>query len=215
MGFESFSLQQNLIKNTTFTKNSGDFDIFMAVLDFNFYDMNLSIAIKTKTLTVFMICSLLSLASFTQNQEENSQFWRHVRFGGGLGLSFGDGFFSASLAPSAIYQFEAPFALGVGLNGTYNSLKNAYSSTIFGGSIIGLFNPINEIQLSAEFEELNVNRKFDSEILNDENYWYPALFVGVGYSSKNVTFGIRYDLLYDKDKSIYIDPFVPFVRFYF
>ena len=75
---------------------------------------------------------------------------------------------------------------------------------------------MQEIQLSAEFEELNVNRKWDDVFgIEDENYWSPALFVGVGYRSRNVTFGIRYDLLYDDEKSVYADPFMPFVRVFF
>ncbi|RYH73477.1 alpha-ketoglutarate decarboxylase [Flavobacteriaceae bacterium 144Ye] len=160
---------------------------------------------------------LISVCFNTVNAQENtSDFWNHVRFGGGVGLSFGDGFFSGTLAPSAIYEFNNQFALGLGLNGTYNSRKNFYKSTIFGGSLIGLFQPINEIQLSAEFEELNVSRKWEDNLgIEDQNYWYPALFIGAGYRTQNVTFGIRYDVLYDEDKSIYADPWIPFVRFYF
>ncbi|MEY8868567.1 alpha-ketoglutarate decarboxylase [Meridianimaribacter flavus] len=160
---------------------------------------------------------LISVCFNTVNaQEKTSDFWNYVRFGGGVGLSFGDGFFSGTLAPSAIYEFNNQFALGLGLNGTYNSRKNFYKSTIFGGSLIGLFQPINEIQLSAEFEELNVSRKWEDNLgIQDQNYWYPALFIGAGYRTQNVTFGIRYDVLYDEDKSIYADPWMPFVRFYF
>ncbi len=160
---------------------------------------------------------LISVCFNTVNaQEKTSDFWNYVRFGGGVGLSFGDGFFSGTLAPSAIYEFNNQFALGLGLNGTYNSRKNFYKSTIFGGSLIGLFQPINEIQLSAEFEELNVSRKWEDNLgIEDQNYWYPALFIGAGYRTQNVTFGIRYDVLYDEDKSIYADPWMPFVRFYF
>lgn len=147
---------------------------------------------------------------------DSNEFWKHVRFGGGIGFSFGDGFFSGTLAPSTIYEFNDQFALGVGLNGTYNSFKNNYKSTIVGGSILGLFNPIQEIQLSAEIEALNVDRKWDNRLgIDDQNYWYPALFVGVGYRTRNITIGIRYDVLYDSDKSIYADPWAPFVRIYF
>jgi hypothetical protein len=106
--------------------------------------------------------------------------------------------------------------LGIGLNATFNNLKREYKSTILGGSIIGLYNVIPEIQLSTEFENLNVDRNFDVNVnIPNENYWVPALFIGAGYRSGHVTFGIRYDVLYDDDKSIYIDPWIPFVRFYF
>ena len=146
----------------------------------------------------------------------SNDFWNHVRFGGGIGLSFGDGFFSGTLAPSAIYEFNEQFALGVGVNGTYNKRKNFYKSTVVGGSLIGLFNPIQEIQLSAEFEELKVNRNWEDRLgIEDQNYWYPALFIGAGFRTRNIAVGIRYDVLYDKDKSIYADPWAPFVRVYF
>lgn len=159
---------------------------------------------------------LLSISQGIFSQEEGPDFWSHVRFGGGVGLSFGDGFFSGTLAPSAIYQFNDQFSLGIGLNGTYNTLKDRYSSTILGGSVLGLFNVVREIQLSAEFEQLNVSRKYESVLgLADDNYWYPALFVGAGYRTGNFTAGIRYDVLYDDAKSIYANAWMPFFRVYF
>ncbi|WP_323027224.1 hypothetical protein [Gelidibacter japonicus] len=171
-----------------------------------------------KTLLSGLIIILLSSSCLAQlrTTQSSSDFWSHVRFGGGIGLSFGDGFFSGTLAPSAIYEFNEQFAFGVGLNGTYNKRKDLYKSTVFGGSLIGLFNPITEIQLSAEFEELNVSRNWDDRYARpNENYWYPALFLGLGYRSHNVSVGIRYDVLYDEGKSIYGDAWVPFVRVYF
>jgi len=149
-------------------------------------------------------------------QETKNNFWENVRYGGGLGLNFANGFFSATIAPSAIYQFDNNFALGLGLNATFNNLRNSYKSTILGGSLIGLYNPIQTIQLSAEFEELNVNRRYNINVnIPNENYWIPALYMGVGYRSNNVTFGIRYDVLYDDERSIYANPWAPFVRFFF
>lgn len=162
---------------------------------------------------LFSLFVLLSANKFSaQNQDQ--EFCNHIHFGGGIGLSFGDGFFSGTLAPSAIYQFNRQFAAGIGLNVTYNSLKYNYTSTILGGSILALYNVIPEIQLSAEFEQLNVTRNFEYDIPN-QNYWYPALFVGAGFHTNNFTIGLRYDLLYDDKKSIYADAFAPFVRIYF
>tara|TARA_R110000868_G_scaffold3024_7_gene20345 strand:+ start:6010 stop:6537 length:528 start_codon:yes stop_codon:yes gene_type:complete len=173
-------------------------------------------SINKNTLTFFLLILSFSNHIHAQQNSLNNDFWNHVRFGGGIGLSFGDGFFSGTLAPSAIYEFNNDVALGVGLNGTYNQQKDIYKSSILGGSLIGLFSPINEIQLSAEFEELHVNRKFDSYLnLENDTYWSPALFFGAGYRSGNVTFGIRYDVLYDKNKSVYANAWTPFLRFYF
>ena len=177
--------------------------------------------VNLKFIRFQILTLIISLFTFSVNAQNtinsnSSDFWNHVQYGGSIGLSFGDNFFSGTLAPSAIYQFDKPVALGISLNGTYNTQENFYKSTIFGGSVLALFNPIREIQLSAEFEELNVSRNWDDRTgFEDENYWYPALFLGVGYSTNNVTFGIRFDVLYDKYKSIYADSWAPFVRVYF
>ena len=174
---------------------------------------------KRITITFLIIISCLSFSlSYSQesDQKNTSDFWDHLRFGGGIGFGFGDDYFSGTLAPSAIYQFNNQFSLGVGLSASYFKRKNLYKSTVLGGSIIGLFNPIREIQLSSEFEQLHVNRDFEQNVVSntDDIYWYPAIFLGAGYRSGNFTIGIRYDVLYDEDKSIYADPWIPFIRVY-
>lgn len=170
--------------------------------------------IYKKTLLILFITCLVHFNLFSQDKVENP--WDNVRFGGGLGLDFGNGFFSATVAPSAIYQFNNTISLGAGLNATYNSQKDTYKSTILGGSIIGLANVFNSFQLSAEFEQLNVNRTYNNSLnFENDNYWVPALYVGAGYRNGNVTFGVRYDVLFDDDKSVNFDAWAPFVRFYF
>jgi hypothetical protein len=170
---------------------------------------------QLKYLVLLTLCIGISFQSFSQDDTPQSEFWKNVRFGGGIGLSFGDGFFSGTLAPSAIYQFNPDIGLGLGLNGTYNSQKNVYNSTILGASIIGIYNPINQLQVSGEFEYLNVNQRFENNIFENRNYWVPGLFVGLGYRSNNVIFGMRYNLLYSRDKSVYANPWAPFVRVFF
>ena len=170
--------------------------------------------INTQLIALILIIGVSS--TFYAQQSSRGDFWNHVRFGGGIGLGFGDGYFSGTITPSAIYQFNPVVAMGVGLNGTYNKRKDYYKSFIVGGSVLGLFNPIPSIQFSVEFEELNISREWDDYYeLENENFWYPALFFGIGYSTNNVTLGIRYDVLYNRDQSIYADPWIPFVRFYF
>ncbi len=165
-------------------------------------------------LSFFMLILCGCTAVFAQ--QSNARFWDSVRFGGGLGVGFGNGTTAISLSPSALYQFDDQFALGVGLNGSYLSRSDEYNSWILGGSIIGLFNPVRQLQLSAELEPVHVDINYDGRLaIEDENYWYTALFLGAGYRTGNVTFGIRYDVLYDEDESIYADPWLPFVRFYF
>lgn len=134
-----------------------------------------------------------------------------MRYGGGLGLNFGNDAFLISLTPSALYQFNAYVAAGIGLNYTYSKVGDDKFNAV-GGSLIALANPVAALQLSAEFEQLYVDREFRAF---SENYWVPALYLGVGYGAGPVTFGIRYDVLYDNNRSLYSTAWLPFVRVYF
>lgn len=159
--------------------------------------------------------TLSSVCAVSQGPMSSGDFWNNVHYGGGIGLGFGRDSFNATLSPSAIYQANEQIAMGLGLNFNYSKFQNS-KIIAYGGSLLTLFNPIRPIQLSVELEELRVNRDFEFDGINiSDNYWSPALFLGIGYSNRNVTFGIRYDLLYDDEKSIYADPFMPFVRVYF
>lgn len=167
-------------------------------------------------LFVVLIC-LTGMTTQAQDLKASNtnQFANNLRFGGGVGLSFGNNFFSGSLSPFVLHQVNEYLQTGVGLNLSYAKFDNS-ESFIYGGSVMAFSNPLPEIQLSVEFEQLNVNRSLDT--VNgtiDENYWYPALFLGAGYVNGPVTVGIRYDVLYDGNKSIYGEAFMPFVRFMF
>ena len=167
----------------------------------------------------FLVLLALFLSGFLFAQQNNmspktqSQSWRNVQFGGGIGVGFGSNYTDISLAPSAIYNFNEYAALGLGLQYKYLKQKNYYTSHLYGGSIIGLLNPIKEIQLSAELEQLRGNVNLVGSI-DSQDFWNTALFIGGGYRSGNVTIGARYNVLDDKN-SIYGSAFMPFVRVYF
>jgi long-subunit fatty acid transport protein len=168
---------------------------------------------KTYLLLFFILIGFTVLG---QNQNAKSDFWNNVRFGGGIGLGFTNGGFNGSISPSAIYQVNEQFATGVSLNFNYAKF-NDDKLLAYGGSLLSLYNPVPFLQLSGEFEQLRINRTISYIGLDDieDNYWSPALFLGIGYSNQNVTFGIRYDVLYDDNKSIYANAWMPFVRVYF
>lgn len=154
-------------------------------------------------------------ASFCQESSQKSEFWSRVQFGGGLGLGFGNNATNIAVAPSAIYNFNEKVALGLGLQYSYIRQRDFYTSHLYGGSIIGLVNPIPEIQLSAELEELRVNTSFENTSIASEDYWNTALFIGAGYRTDNVTIGIRYNVLHNDNNTIYTTAFMPFVRVFF
>ncbi len=149
------------------------------------------------------------------NRTPESGFFENVRFGGSLGMNFSNDAFSAFLAPRAVYDFNQLTSIGTGLAGSYTNANN-FSAHSISGSVLGLLRPIQNIQLSAEFEENYVSRNWELEGANrKESYWYPALFLGLGYTTGPVTAGVRYDVLYDEQKSIYGSALMPFISLYF
>lgn len=172
---------------------------------------------KLIVLSFVLPISLLSQIPDEAIQPAQPSFWDHVQFGGGLGASFGSNYSSVSISPQAIYNFNRYFAAGVGLLGSWASEKNYYTSTLLGGNIIGLINPIPQIQLSVSLNQVHANNKYeisDSQNFTD-SFWSTGLFLGIGYRASNVTIGMNYNVLYDEDKDIYGDAFMPFVRVFF
>ncbi len=171
-------------------------------------------------LRTFLIFALLfsfhhlSAQQQTITSSPQNNFWKNVQFGGGLGLSIGSGYTDITVSPSAIYNVNSIVAVGTALQFGYISAKNDYTSTIYGASLIGLINPIPQIQLSVELEEINVNTDYKYYGFSD-SFWNTALYVGAGYRTGNVTIGARYNVLFNEDKNYYNDAFMPFVRVYF
>ena len=147
---------------------------------------------------------------------KTNTFWERVDIGGSFGLAIGNNFTNITVAPSAIYNFNNYFALGSGLQYSYLRQKNVFTSNIIGGSLIGLFNPVEQVQLSLELEQVNVNNNYQ-ELGNNQkrSFWNTGLFVGGGYRQDNITIGGRFNLLYDRDLDIYGSAFMPFVRVFF
>ncbi len=168
-----------------------------------------------KKLLFFLFFMFMFGTAMAQNQGPRSDFWNRVRFGGGIGLGFTNGGFNGSIAPSAIYQVSDQFATGISLNFNYAKFNDS-QFLAYGGSVLALYNPIPFLQLSAEAEQLRINRDLETIAGTlEDDYWSPALFLGIGYTNQFATIGIRYDILYDDQKSIYANAWMPFVRVYF
>jgi hypothetical protein len=183
----------------------------MAMLKYTFKSTR-----KLLPFTLLLFC----VVGFSQEKPSvntgKSDFWDRVQFGGGLGLAIGNDFTDITVAPSAIYNFNEQFALGTGLQYSRLRQKNVYTSNVVGANLIGLYNPIEEIQLSLELEQVNVNTSYNESFNNvKRNFWNTGLYVGGGYRAENVTIGARFNLLFDRDKDLYGDALMPFVRVYF
>ncbi|PQJ82088.1 hypothetical protein [Polaribacter glomeratus] len=154
---------------------------------------------------LFLSCSLTIAA------QQKSNFWDNVRFGGAFTLGFGTQT-TIGISPSAIYDFQNGFALGTGLTYIYSEI-NDFTTNVYGGSIISLYQiPTIGIQLSGEYEYSFAKQTNSFGTINTN---FPALYIGAAYNSGRFAFGIRYDVLYDENKSVYASAFSPIVRFYF
>ncbi|MBF6607186.1 MAG: hypothetical protein ITG00_00425 [Flavobacterium sp.] len=170
---------------------------------------------------LFLLFSTIgSVQTYAQQDPDStavrSDFWRKVQFGGGLGLAMGSGYTDFLVAPGAIYNFNEKFAVGAGLQYSYIKQRDYFDSHMYGASVIGLYSPIPQVQLSLELEQLRVNLDYETLAgeVNDD-FWNTGLFVGAGYRAGNVTIGARYNLLFREDRNVYSDAFMPFVRAYF
>ncbi len=166
----------------------------------------------------FVIALCLCFISASAQNDDN--FWSRVRFGGTIGAAFGSNYTDVTIAPGALYEVNEYYGVGLSIQGTYIQQKNLYESWLYGGSIINVFNPIPQIQLSAELEQLRVNLDFDDSYTEfsgaqDRDFWNTALFFGVGYRTPNVTVGVRFNVLFDENDFVYSESWMPFVRVYF
>jgi hypothetical protein len=182
--------------------------------------MKSSFLTSSPKIIFLMVFSLISGFVCAQDKPlpkaKTDSFWERVDVGGGLGLSISNDYTDILIAPSAIYNFNDYFALGAGLQYSNLKQKDYYSSNLFGGSLIGLFSPIEEAQVSVELEEANVNTKYMDLGGNlKKSFWNTALYIGAGYRQENVTIGGRVNVLFDRDKDIYGSAFMPFVRVFF
>jgi hypothetical protein len=156
--------------------------------------------------------------TFTQSTiyQNQTDFKQHWSFGGNIGLSFWNGGTDILIGPKAYYNFTPKFLTGFGLTymyTEYNSNVYGYHSNSVGGSLMAGYRPIYYLQLSIEYEGLQTNY---SGYYSDE-YFVNALYLGLSYVTGPVSFGIRYDVLFNSNSnnSLYGSAWNPFIGFYF
>lgn len=155
-------------------------------------------------------------------QKKVYQYQPSWSFGGNLGLAFWNGGTDILIAPKAYYNVSPKFLTGFGLTYIYSSAEdsrsNKYSQNSFGPSLMVAVRPVPMFQLSAEYEGLQTNGSYRSSVDigdYDYSYWNNALYLGASFVSRNVSFGVRYDLLYDTTRSVYSSAWSPVIGFYF
>jgi hypothetical protein len=158
--------------------------------------------------TFFIVLAIICCSKLNAQQKNFS--WDNVSYGGGITLGFGSGT-TVGLAPNAVYNFGNGLSAGLGIGYLYSEFDN-FSTSAFNLSVISFYQTPYEFQLSAEFEQYFATQKnsFDEFSTN-----FPALHLGIAYNLGKFAVGIRYDVLYNENKSIFASPISPIARFYF
>lgn len=160
---------------------------------------------KKSLLLVFLSISVLSFS-------QRTDFWDNVQFGGGFTIGFGNNQTTVGISPSAIYNFDNGFALGTGLGYLYSEI-NDFTTSVYSTSIIGLYKTNFGVQFSTDLDYYFAKQStFNGGSINTN---FPALHLGVAYNQGRFAFGLRYDVLYDENKSVFASPISPVIRFYF
>ena len=151
-------------------------------------------------------------------KQKTSLFQPRWSFGGNIGMSFWNGGTDIFIAPKAYYHLTPQFITGIGVTYIYsdgdywNGIRYTnYHSNSFGGSVSALYRPIPYLQLSAEYEGLQTEWRGFVE----DSYFNNAIYLGASFVSGPVSFGFRYDVLYDSNRSVYGSAWTPFIGFYF
>ena len=138
-----------------------------------------------------------------------------VRFYGGFGLGISNNGFYLDLQPGLMYRIKPGFYAGSNLQLTYQSVRNYGLRSryyVYGADALLAYLPWRYLELSVDYQYLFVRKS----VGNTSTRWeVPAFYLGAGYRTRNVVIGLRYDLLYDANKSIYPSAFTPYIRIYF
>lgn len=154
---------------------------------------------------------VLTIVYFSNLQaQQNSFSWDNVSYGGGITLGFGSGT-TVGLSPNAIYSFGNGLSAGLGVGYLYSEF-NDFSTSAFNLSAISLYQTPYDILLSAELEQYFATQK---DSFGEFSTNFPALHLGIAYNLGKFALGIRYDVLYNENKSIFASPISPIMRFYF
>lgn len=139
---------------------------------------------------------------------------KRLNFGLGFGFNFVGGT-NISLAPNLTYKVSDKLSVGAGLQFSYMGIKNLQKTITYGVNALAFYTPVNRLITTIEFAQLKVNRELLTTNVKDD-FWESALFLGAGFQiTPKIAAGAKYNVLYNKNKSIYSSPIVPFVNINF
>lgn len=164
---------------------------------------------KLFLISLIIVGFITGNAQISINQNSNNG---KLRVGGDLGLNFGNNsYFGLNISPSVGYMLMDNLETGVTIGYQYTK-NNFYKSNVFSAGSYANYFIMPELFGRVHYEYFNGNqtvKQTNYKINFDES----ALWIGGGYQTSGpVRFqaGLMYNVLYNKDKSIFNSALRPF-----
>lgn len=180
-----------------------------------------------RKLLIFISAITLSLACYGQQQPEERNIllpknqkqrnpWDGFTYGGGIGGSIGSNLWGISLSPRLGYKLSEEVELAFSVNYYFQqNQQSRYHSVSLGPSLN--YYIARNFYAKASYQHYFITQKIRRSELSyriEED----ALLLGGGYmqalgSNSYLRIGFSYNVLYDKDKSIFSSGLVPEIGF--
>lgn len=184
--------------------------------------LSFGIALSLALLLKGFIANAQDKPYFQKKEKKEERFIDRLVFGGNLGASFGS-YTYVELSPKVGYRFTDKLTAGVGGTYLYISFNDPvwggkYQSSIYGGSLFGIYSLTENFFAQGETELLNV-KTFDNFENVYRRRWVPGIFVGGGLQTSMggksyARIAFLYNLTYDQALSPYANPFVIRIGFF-
>ena len=160
---------------------------------------------------VLLLCNLTAEAQRNYKTSQEDEKWTdRIVFGGGLGISFFNGW-NINVSPNVGYKITDQFWAGIGLDYYYGSFRydseNKDQFSIIGPKAFALYYITPQINLGTEFAYYDYTYTLTSggrktKTNEEQNSW----LIGGGYTQRmggraGIRFEFFYDVLYDESNT--------------
>ena len=169
---------------------------------------------------LFLITTILSLACHAQDDknillpqnQKQSNFFDNFTIGGNIGASFGNNLWGVSLAPRIGYKVTEDFEVAFSVNYYYQKSPNVRYNSLSLGPSMNYYIARN-FYVNGSFQHYFISTKSKSTRIT-YNTEESALYLGGGYMQylggrSYLRLGLTYNVLYDKNKSIFSSGLFP------
>ena len=153
-------------------------------------------------------------------KEDQGSFFDRLNYGGNFGAQFGS-YTMVNISPTVTYRFTDRLWAGPGVTYIYYSQSDGrgrtISSTVYGGSLVGRYQVLEQLFLQTQLESLSVPVYYINTNTNEitlRRQLVVSPLVGAGYlvpfnkTGSGVFLTALYNLNYKNSYGLYASPFI-------